>query len=259
MITDNEIANGANPIDTTGFFVRLHYLDFLNREPDSNGLAFWTNQITSCGADQQCIDSKRVNVSAAFYLSIEFQHTGYLVERIYKTAYGDGTGTSTLGGTHQVAVPVVRLLEFLPGTQEIGENVVVGQTGWEAVLENNKQALTADFVQRSRFTAAFPTSMTASQFVDTLNANAGNPLSTAESNQLMNDLTTGVKTRADVLRAVAEDPDLINAEFNRAFVLMQYFGYLSLPIKSLPSKVRTKTLLLPTFAVLTFLLDLFNS
>ncbi len=165
-------------------------------------------------------------MAVAFYLCFGFLLTGYLVERIYKTAYGDGTGTSTLGGTHQVAVPVVRLLEFLPDTQEIGENVVVGQTGWEAVLENNKQALTADFVQRSRFTAAFPTSMTASQFVDTLNANAGNPLSTAESNQLMNDLTTGVKTRADVLRAVAEDPDLINAEFNRAFVLMQYFGYL---------------------------------
>ena len=28
------------------------------------------------------------------------------------------------------------------------------------------------------------------------------------------------------MRAVAEDPDLAKAEFNRAFVLMQYFGYL---------------------------------
>jgi hypothetical protein len=29
-----------------------------------------------------------------------------------------------------------------------------------------------------------------------------------------------------VLRAVAEDGDLKTAEFNKAFVLMQYFGYL---------------------------------
>jgi len=29
-----------------------------------------------------------------------------------------------------------------------------------------------------------------------------------------------------LMRAVAEDVDLRNAEFNRAFVLMQYFGYL---------------------------------
>jgi hypothetical protein len=64
------------------------------------------------------------------------------------------------------------------------------------------------------------------QFVDKLNTNAGNPLSTAERNQLVSDLTSGMKTRAQVLRTIAEDPDLVNAESNRAFVLMQFFGYL---------------------------------
>jgi hypothetical protein len=204
----------------------MHYLDFLNRLPDSEGHAFWSNEITVCGSNQLCIDNKRVNVSAAFYLSTEFQNTGYLVERLYKTAYGDATGTSTLGGPHQLEVPIVRLREFLHDTQEIGENVVVNQAGWEAVLENNKQALVADFVQRSRFTTAFPTSMTPGQFVDTLNANADGPLSTAERNQLVSELTSGAKNRAQVLRAVAEDADLRSSEFNRAFVLMQYFGYL---------------------------------
>ena len=29
-----------------------------------------------------------------------------------------------------------------------------------------------------------------------------------------------------MLRAVAEDPALVQLEFNKAFVLMQYFGYL---------------------------------
>jgi hypothetical protein len=58
--------------------------------------------------------------------------------------------------------------------------------------------------------------MTPTQFVDQLNTNAGNPLSTAERNQLIADLTGGTKTRAQVLRAVAEDSDLANAEFNRA-------------------------------------------
>jgi hypothetical protein len=42
----------------------------------------------------------------------------------------------------------------------------------------------------------------------------------------VNDLATNGKTRAQVLRAVVEDSDFVNAEFNRAFVLMQYFGYL---------------------------------
>ncbi|HSS22654.1 MAG TPA: DUF4214 domain-containing protein [Pyrinomonadaceae bacterium] len=220
------ILTTANPIDGASFFVRQHYLDFLNREPDSAGLNFWTNEITSCGSDAACIEVKRINVSAAFFLSIEFQQTGYLAERIYKTAYGNASGTSTFNGVHQLPVPIVRITEFLPDTQTIGQGVVVNQQGWETVLENNKQNFTAQFVQRSRFTNQYPGSMSAAEFVDALNANAGNPLSTAERNQLVNDLNTATRTRAQVLRAIAEDSDLVNAEFNRAFVLMQFLGYM---------------------------------
>jgi hypothetical protein len=225
-INDNESTTGTNPINQAGFFVRLHYIDFFTREPDAGGLAFWTDQITSCGTDQACVEIRRINVSAAFFLSIEFQETGYLVERIYRVAYGNATGTSTLGGTHQLSVPVIRFNEFLPDTQQIGQGVIVGQTGWEAVLENNKQAYMTGFVQRTRFTTAYPGTMSAGTYVDTLNANAGNALSVTERNQLVNELTSGAKTRAQVLRAVAEDADLNTAEFNRAFVLMQFYGYL---------------------------------
>src|SRR5262249_17410235 len=38
--------------------------------------------------------------------------------------------------------------------------------------------------------------------------------------------TTNVNARAQAVRQVAEDPDLYNAEFNRAFVLTEYIGYL---------------------------------
>src|SRR5207237_6866409 len=101
-----------------------------------------------------------------------FQQTGYLVERFYKAAYGSASGTSTFGGTHQLSVPIVRFNEFLPDTQRIGSGVVVGQTGWETVLENNKQAFASEFVQRSRFATAFATTLTPTQFVDALFANA---------------------------------------------------------------------------------------
>src|SRR5207253_1886849 len=170
-IMDNDTVTSTNVIDDTQDFVCQHYHDFLNRQPDASGLAFWANQITSCGTDQSCIQAKRINVSAAFFLSIEFQETGYLVERIYKTAYSDANGTSTLGGAHQISVPIVRYSEFLLDTQKIGQGVVVGQTGWEIVLENNKQAFTQDFVQRFRFTTAFPTSMTPAQYFDYLRRN----------------------------------------------------------------------------------------
>ena len=216
---------GANAIDDSSIFVRQHYHDFLNREPDAAGLAFWTNEIESCGTNATCREVKRINVSGAFFLSIEFQETGYLVERLYKSAYGDATGNSTFQSPHTLPVPIVRLNEFLADTQEIGRGVVVGQPGWEQQIENNKVAFIASFVQRQRFTNALGASSNA-QFVDTLNANAGSPLSQGERDQLVADLNNSAKTRAQVLRAIAEHPGLVSAEFNRAFVLMQFFGYL---------------------------------
>jgi Calx-beta domain/FG-GAP-like repeat len=225
-INDNETSNGQNPADNTSFFVRENYLDFLNRQPDTDGLNFWIGQITRCGSDPGCIEVQRINVSASFFLSIEFQQTGYLVERIYKSSYGDATGTSTFQSTHTLPVPIVRLSEFLADTQKIGQGIVVLQQGWEQALENNKQTFLNSFVQRTRFLTDYPANMTPGVFVDTLNTRAGSPLSVAERDQLVSDLSTNAKTRAQVLRAIAEHQNLVNAEFNRAFVLMQYFGYL---------------------------------
>jgi hypothetical protein len=228
-IHSDESEHGVNPVKDASFdsdfFVREHYGDFLNREPDPSGLAFWKNQIEECPT-QACRDIRKINVSAAFFLSIEFQQTGYLIERLYRVAYGSAVGTSTLGGTHQLSVPIVRLREFLADTQQIGRGVIIGAPGANQLLENNKQALIDEFVLRARFTTAYPLGMGAAEFVDTLNANAGGPLSQAERDQLVNDLSSGLKTRAQVLRAIAEDPDLFAAEINRAFVLAQFFGYL---------------------------------
>jgi len=224
---------GTNPpqfitIDDNDFFTQEQYIDFLNRMPDQSGFQFWLNQITNCGANNPgCIEVMRVNVSASFFLSIEFKETGYLAERTYKSAFGDApNAVSTFNGTHTIVAPRIRFSEFLTDIKAIGNGVVVLQQGWEAALEANKVAYFNAFVQRSSFTTDYPAGMTPAQFVDQLNSRAGNPLSQSERNQLVTDLTGGGKTRAQVLRAVAEDQDLFNAEFNRAFVLMQYYGYL---------------------------------
>jgi len=224
-IDDDAAEPSNNVIDNPRTYVCQNYHDFLNRQPDASGWDFWTNELASCGANDHCREVKRINVSAAFYLSIEFQQTGYLVERLYRTAYGEFIGDSRFPNPRQLSVPVVRFAEFLSDTQQIGLGVVVGQPNWEQKLENNKQAFTAEFVGRPRFLTAYPLSLSAAQFVDALNTNAGNPLSTAERNQFINELSTNVKSRAQVLRAVAEHDKLVNSERNRAFVLMQFFGY----------------------------------
>jgi hypothetical protein len=205
-----------NPIDDARTFVRQHYLDFLGREADPSGLAFWTNEIESCGAEAQCREVKRINVSAAFFLSIEFQETGYLSYRAHKTAFGN---------LQDKPVPVTRA-QMLADMQIVANGLVVGAEGWQHKLEANKQAYFDQFASSSQFTTLYPQSMTAAQFVDALNAQAGGALSPAERDALVAGLQAGAKTRAQVLRAVAEDADLNAAEKNRAFVLMQYFGYL---------------------------------
>src|SRR5438477_11961 len=124
----------SNIIDDAKFFAQQHYFDFLQRAPDANGLAFWTNEITSCDANQHCIEVKRINVSAAFYLSIEFQETGYFVYRVNKAAHGNLPGAP---------VPV-KVDEFLGETAQVGQGVIVGQPGWEQTLESNKQLFLFD-------------------------------------------------------------------------------------------------------------------
>lgn len=211
--------NTVITINDADFYVTQQYVDFLSRFPDQNGFNFWQNEITLCGGDTQCVEVKRVHVSAAFFLSIEFQTTGYLVYKIHEASFGKLPGKP---------VPV-RREDFMPDTRTIGNGVVVGQQGWENVLDNNKNAFLLAFVQRPAFLAAFPNNMTAQQFVDKLDTNAGMVLSSTEKADLVAQLggtPADLTKRAAVVRAVAENSAFSQREFNRAFVLMQYFGYL---------------------------------
>jgi len=221
IVDDNLIPSATNPIDDAQFFTRQHYHDLLNREPDASGLSFWTNNITSCGNNLSCIDAARVNTSAAFFLSIEFQQSGYYVYRTYKAGFGDISPPT-------VPVPV-RFREFVRDTAEVDRGVIVGQGNWQAQLDANKQAFALFFVQRADFLTRYPNLTSPTAFVNALDTNAGAVLTGAERTALIAELTPNpadTALRADVLMKIAENQLLQQREFNRAFVLMQYFGYL---------------------------------
>jgi hypothetical protein len=225
----NSAGTSLNPLDTTEYFVRQQYVDFLGREPDEAGLGFWANNIESCGNDAQCRAAKRIDTSAAFFLSIEFQQTGYLVYRTYQTAFGDMAGAP---------VPI-RLGEFKPDTAAIAKDVIVNAQGWETTLNTNKLAFMADFVSRAKFVSAYPTSLSPDAFVDQLFAHAGvTPIAgdgTAAINEFGSATTTAdAAARGRALRRVAENTLLQQQEFTQAFVLMQYFGYLQRDANSGP-------------------------
>jgi len=221
IFTGTPTGTVVNPLEATEYFVRQQYIDFLGREPDESGFNFWVNNIESCGSDALCREVKRINTSAAFFLSIEFQQTGYLVYRAYEAAYGE---------LDRAPVPLT-LREFSPDTREIGDGVVVLQDGWQQKLDTNKQAFFSEFVQRPRFAAVYPTSMTPTEFVDKLFANAhvestDPDYATALAQFGTATVTSDLGARARALRRLAENSTFTRRQFTRAFVLMQYFGYL---------------------------------
>ncbi|HKG14532.1 MAG TPA: PQQ-dependent sugar dehydrogenase [Pyrinomonadaceae bacterium] len=210
-VTDDDSSPAAsNPLDETRFFVRQQYQDFLNREADEDGLRFWSEEIDACGEDGGCRLLKRDNVSAAFFLSIEFQQTGYLVYTLEVASYAR----------------LPRFREFLRDTQALGRGVVVGKGDWQTRLEANRRAFVAEFVSRPEFKREYPETLAPAEFVDRLNENTGLSLSAPERDALVTGLTNGSEDRASVLRAIVEDGDFVQREKNRAFVLMEYFGYL---------------------------------
>jgi len=204
-----EVATVVNMIETPEFFVRQHYIDFLGREPDEGGLNFWSDQILSCGSDADCVERRTINVSAAYFLSIEFQRTGGLVDGLYRATFGRKP----------------HYAEFVPDAGTIAQNVVVGRAGWEAQLKENSESFANAFVQRPEFRVAFD-GLSNPEYVDRLIGNTRVAFSTDERDALVADLAANRLTRAAVLLRIAEDERFVSAKRNEAFVMMQYFGYL---------------------------------
>lgn len=190
----------TNPIDTATVFVRQHYLDFLNREPDSGGQSYWTNEITTCGANAMCVHQRRIGVSGAFFVESEFQETGSFVYRMYKASFG--------------RVPTFAEFQADRGQIMFGPN-----------LENQKNAFAANWVQRPDFLQMYPNSLSNEDFVNRLFDMAQLFPFTADRQSQIEALRVG-GTRAAVVRYVIEIAQFRQREYNPSFVLMQYFGYL---------------------------------
>jgi hypothetical protein len=208
-ISDDVPESAINPIDNAQNFVHTHYHDFLNREPDGAGLQFWTSQINSCGQDAACIANKRINVSAAYILSIEFQQSGYLLHLLQKESFGG----------------LPKYAAFMRDLQEVSQGIVVNSPGWQQKLAANQQQFAQHWVNRPSFKAAYD-GMANAAYVDGLFANAGFLPTPAERDALVTRLDNATETRAQVLLDVTGNAAFRQQEQNSAFVLMQYFGYL---------------------------------
>ena len=197
----------TNPLENADFFVSQHYRDFLDRDPDSAGLTYWSGQITSCGSDADCVRKRRIGVSAAFFVELEFQRTGSFVYRLYK-------GGLARRPTYQ---------EFTTDRAQVHEG---------STLESDKQALALAFVQRNEFLVRYASSTDANSFVNQLISSiqaASNVNLESQRTAILNRYNAGAnlnQSRAFALREAIDTTLFMDGEYNRAFVLMQYFGYL---------------------------------
>jgi len=207
-ILDNDTtAPTVNPLDIAQFFVRQHYLDFLHREPDEDGLAYWTNEITKCGSDAACVNDRRISVSASFFVSDEFQESGGFVYRLYR---------GTLGRDPTYA-------EFSADRSKL-----IGGPD----LEANKGVLVHEFMSRPEFADKYSDGPA---FIATL-ADTARTASGAALPNLTSDLTQShddcLSSKSPLLckeltvAHLVDYPDFAQAVYNRSFVIMEYFGYL---------------------------------
>lgn len=207
VFTGLPISESVNPLDTAEYFVRQQYLDLLGREPEEAGFNYWSDRIRECGNDARCVSARRRDVAAAFFIEREYQQTGSFIYGLYKGALG-----------RQPAYA-----EFAVDRAQIND----GPT-----LEALKQAFAESFVQRPEFLTRYQASASAASFVDALLSNvlqtAGVDL-VGQRDSLISAYNSGtdqVESRAAVLRAATDVPQFKAAEYNAAFVLNEYFGYL---------------------------------
>ena len=211
-IQDNETVDSqTNPLDDAATFVCQNYHDFLHRQPDPAGHTFWTNGITQCGSNQDCVSERRHNVAAAFFLSIEFQQTGYFVYRAYEAG---------LDRRPQYE-------EFMRDLNAVGQGVEVGVGDWPQRLAAQRTAFAERLVERAEFGTHFPDGMTAGAFADKLFANVGATPAPAEREAVVAAYGVGnAQGRAAALMASLDTGAVYNRLYNSGFVLVEYFGFL---------------------------------
>ncbi len=229
-----------NPIDNIDFFVSQHYRDFLSREPDSGGLNYWTDQIRGNAAnnpapcvpgDSACVNMRRINVSDAFFVELEYQQTGSYVYRVYRVAFGNNQPFPNPHPDGAFPGEDLRMPAYAVFASD--RALVVGGSNLAQLQLDYANA----FVLRPAFLAKYPASLaTADQFVDAVLMTMQNDLGVNLSGQrpaLISLYNSG--GRGAVIYRLADDNvatnpinnrPFIDAEYNRAFVFTEYGGYL---------------------------------
>ncbi|HEX8456399.1 MAG TPA: M12 family metallo-peptidase [Pyrinomonadaceae bacterium] len=225
IIQDNDAGQAQNPIFNTSFFVRQHYLDFLSREPEADEP--WSGVLTRC-ANQFNLDANhpsaacdRLLVSQSFFGSPEFRLKGLYVFAFYRLALNRLpqyeeiiTDMRRVSGATAAEVYQKRAAFAVSFTERADYRVIYGNIddyGYVSMLMSryNLQSITTP--DPANPDGERKVVLTRTDLTNLLGANRSLPQTLS---------------RPQVLRAVVQSDEVSAAEYNRAFVAMQYYGYL---------------------------------
>jgi hypothetical protein len=195
----------VNPVDDSRFFITQQYADLAGREPDQATIDKLTAQLAACGTRADCLRARRVEISTNLLLENELPGTGVFLYGLYSSGLGR----------------LPRYTEF-----ESDRATIASQ---KSEVEATRLALAAAFVERPEFKRRYPATMKPAEFVDSLLTilaqGAGVDLG-PERSLLIGLLDDSANGRAAVLTRLASDQRVVDANYNSALVLFQYFSYL---------------------------------
>src|ERR1044072_7915760 len=137
-------STGSNPFDDFRFFITQQYADLTGREPDQATIERLTAQLSSCGPRNDCLRTRRVEISTNLLVENELQNTGVFLYGLYASALGR----------------LPRYNEF-----ETDHALITSQKG---ELEATRMALANAFVERAEFKRKYPATMKPAEFVDSI-------------------------------------------------------------------------------------------
>lgn len=195
----------SNPVDDFRFFITQQYADMMGHEPEAAMLDKLSAQLSGCNLRNDCLRIRRVDISTNLLVENELPATGVFLYGLYSTALGRQPRYAEL---------------------ETDRAVILNQ---KSEVEAVRLVLANAFVERAEFKRRFPTTMKPAEFVDTLLAtivqSTGVDL-VSERGLLIGLLDDTANGRAAVLMRLASDQRVVDANYNQALVLFQYFTYL---------------------------------
>lgn len=198
-------STSSNPVDDARFFIAQQYADVTGREPDQSIIEKFSAQLSLCNSRADCLRARRVEISTSLLTENELPATGVFLYGLYSAALGRAP----------------RLTEF-----ETDRTSLLNQ---KSDLEATRLALASALVDRPEFKRRFASSMKATEFVDSILSSmiqtTGVDFS-SERSALISLVDEGPGGRAAVLARIAADQRTVDANYNNALVLFQYFTHL---------------------------------